>query len=182
MIETAVFILGSLGLIMLSRRALARTSSHGFPRFFAFEVLLGLVMLNARKWFINPLSLQQIISWALLLLAAYLATHSFFLLYTYGALDTGSEEADRLGLEKTTRLVTHGPYRYIRHPLYTSLLCLAWGVFMKQINLQTGLLVTIISTALCLTAVYEERENVNIFGENYLAYMRRTKRFIPFVI
>ncbi|MCK7540462.1 MAG: hypothetical protein MZV63_61010 [Marinilabiliales bacterium] len=34
--------------------------------------------------------------------------------------------------EKTTELVTSGIYRYIRHPMYSSLLLLAWGIWLKQ--------------------------------------------------
>ena len=40
-------------------------------------------------------------------------------------------EPQLLGFEKTTALVTSGIYAYIRHPLYSSLLLLAWGVFFK---------------------------------------------------
>jgi hypothetical protein len=40
--------------------------------------------------------------------------------------------APLLYFEKTTQLVTTGVFKYIRHPLYSSLLLLAWGVFFKH--------------------------------------------------
>jgi protein-S-isoprenylcysteine O-methyltransferase Ste14 len=43
-------------------------------------------------------------------------------------------------IEKTTILVTTGAYRYIRHPLYSSLLFLAWGIFFKAPSWPGGLL------------------------------------------
>ena len=65
--------------------------------------------------------------------------------------------------------------------MYASLLELAWAVFLKEINLLSGVLAILVSLTLFLTALYEERENLRIFGEEYALYMKTTKRFIPFV-
>ena len=181
MLGQAIFLLGSVGLIILSRHALTDPSSHGFPRFFAFEAILVLVILNAPKWLIEPFSLPQVVSWALLLVSAFLAMHAFWVLNSIGAPDRTIPDANLQTFEKTTNLVTVGPYSYIRHPLYTSLLCLAWGIFLKGIDLVTILLVIIASLTLFLTAVYEERENLRKFGDEYVAYMQHTKRFIPYI-
>jgi protein-S-isoprenylcysteine O-methyltransferase Ste14 len=181
MLELVIFLLGSLGFVILSRHALIEHQSHGFPRFFAFEAILGLVVLNARNWFTQPFSLPQVVSWILLLDAAILAIYAFRVLRNYGSPDSSIHDASQMGFEKTTRLVTEGPYRFIRHPLYASLLFLAWGVFLKQVNLVSTLLVIIASLALFLTSVYEERENLIKFGNEYVTYMQHTKRFIPFI-
>jgi protein-S-isoprenylcysteine O-methyltransferase Ste14 len=181
MVESIIFVLGSLGFILLSRQALIRPYSHGFPRFFAFEALLGLAVVNAPSWFIRPFSIPQVISWALLVLATYLAGCAIWALRKHGAVDPRLSDPKRVGMEKTTQLVTTGPYRSMRHPMYTSLLCLGCGIFLKQINLISALLVFIICLTVFLTAVYEEKENLEIFGEEYANYMRKTWRFIPFV-
>ena len=110
-----------------------------------------------------------------------MAVHAFYTLHMFGQADASIEDASRLGLEKTTHLVTNGPYRYIRHPLYASLLCFALGVFMKQIGLKSILLLILVSLALYLTAQFEERENRHNFGEGYAEYMQLTRRFIPFL-
>ena len=181
MIELIIFGLGSVGVIYLSRQSLSIPYSHGLPRFFAFEALLGLVVLNAHRWFYQPFSLPQIVSWALLLDALALVIHSIWTLRTYGEVNRNIQDASRLTFEKTTRLVTRGPYQFIRHPMYASLILLAWGVFLKEISLMSGTLVLLVNLALFLTAIYEERENVRFFGEEYTAYMHKTKRFIPFI-
>ncbi|MFZ1976565.1 MAG: isoprenylcysteine carboxylmethyltransferase family protein [Bacteroidota bacterium] len=85
-----------------------------------------------------------------------------------------------LEFEKTSTLVTSGIYRYIRHPLYASLLFLAWGAFLKDI---TWFSISLTATAtLCLgaTAKADEAECVRSFGTSYKEYMSRTKMFIPF--
>ena len=167
--------------MLLSRHALTKPTSHGFPRFFAFEAILGLVILNAPMWFINPFSLSQLVSWVLLLVSVLLAVKSFWILRQSGMPDQSIQDARRLGFEKTTRLITEGPYHFIRHPLYASLLCLAWGICLKHLTILSGFLVALVSLALYITAVLEERENLRIFGKEYLVYMHKTKRFIPFL-
>jgi len=181
MVELVVFMTGSLGIILLSRQSITRPYSHGFPRFFAFEALLGLVVLNARNWIVRPFSLTQIISWILLLIAAYLVIHAIRTFRINGAINHNIQDSSRMAWEKTTQIVTQGPYRFIRHPMYASLLCLAWGICLKQLNLMSVLLAIVVSMSLFLTAVYEERENLNLFGDEYAKYMQHTKRFIPFV-
>ena len=181
MVELIVFVLGSLGIIILSRHSLSNPRSHGFARFFAFEAILGLVALNARLWIDQPFSLRQIISWILLLISLALAVHGFQLLRKLGKPDRLIQDDSRLAVEKTTHLVTSGAYRYIRHPLYASLLYLAWGVMLKHITVWSVLLALVATVALYATARLEEQENLRNFGSEYADYMRHTKRFIPFV-
>jgi protein-S-isoprenylcysteine O-methyltransferase Ste14 len=176
-----VFFLGSVGIFIISRHALAEKTSHGFPRFFAFEAILGLVVLNAPHWFSQPFSLIQIVSWVFLLGAAFLVIYAVLVLRAHGAQDKSIQDDRQLPFEKTTHLVTKGPYRFIRHPMYASLLYLAWGVFLKQVTLITILLLVLICLTLFLTAVYEERENLAKFGDEYTSYMLRTKRFFPYI-
>lgn len=176
-----IFVVGSIGFIILTLRAVKSPLSHGLPRFFAFEAILGLVVLNAPGWWIQPFSLRQIVSWTLLLDSIFLSVHAIWVLRRYGKPDESIRDTGRLAFEKTTRLVTQGPYRFIRHPMYASLLCLVWGIFLKRVNLVSALLVLIASLTLFLTALYEEQENLGVFGDEYAIYMQQTKRFIPFV-
>ena len=169
----AIFAIGSMAVLGLSWNSLRDRRSHGFYRFFAFACLLALIVLNLNGWFASPFSTRQIASWVLLTASLPLAVHGFHLLRRLGE--------PRQGIEQTTRLVRRGAYRYIRHPLYASLLLLSWGVFLKGITLLTGVLVLVISAVLVATAKAEEKKNVQAFGNEYLAYAETTKMFIPFV-
>jgi protein-S-isoprenylcysteine O-methyltransferase Ste14 len=181
LVHLVIFLVGSTGLVYLSRHALADPHQHGFPRFFAFEAILGLVVLNVGEWLVNPLSFVQLISWVLLIISAVLVISAVMALRQFGKADTTMDDPNRLAFEKTTQLVNQGPYRYIRHPMYASLLFLAWGVFLKDITILTFCLVGITTAMLYLTAVLEEVENRAYFGDRYKKYMRQTKRFIPFL-
>ena len=73
-------------------------------------------------------------------------------------------------------------YRFIRHPMYASVLALVWGVFLKGTSAIGLGLALGASGFLVATAVAEERgENLARFGAAYAAYMRTTRRFVPFL-
>jgi protein-S-isoprenylcysteine O-methyltransferase Ste14 len=86
-----------------------------------------------------------------------------------------------LSFEKTTELVTEGVYRYIRHPMYSALLFLSWGAFLKHPTMITVCLIVCSTLFLTNTAKREERENINYFGIAYQEYMKSTNMFIPFI-
>ncbi len=84
--------------------------------------------------------------------------------------------------ENTESLVTTGVYRYIRHPMYSSLLFLAWGALLKSVSISTLVLAGVATLAMVTTAKAEEAEKVDRFGQEYQDYMKRTRRFVPFVL
>lgn len=168
------FVTTSLVIIFLSRNSLRKPSSHGFFRFFAFEFMLILILLNAEHWLREPFSARQVFSWLLLLSSLVLAIHGFYLLRVTGR--------PKGGIENTSVLVKRGAYRYIRHPLYSSLLLFGWGVFLKDPSFLCAILTVAASTFLVVTAKVEEGENIQKFGDDYVAYMKETKMFIPFLI
>ena len=86
-----------------------------------------------------------------------------------------------VAFEKTTALITTGIYAYIRHPLYSSLLLLAWGIYFKAPSLPGVLLAVVTTTFLSATARADEGECIQFFGTEYQDYMQKTKRFIPFL-
>ena len=182
MLQLVLFMVGSAVLAWISRAALRQPRSHGFYRFFAWEAILALLVLNMPFWFEDRYAPHQLISWALLFASIGIVVAGITLLRRHGKPDQARDDAELFAFEKTSTLVTAGIFRYIRHPLYTSLLLLAWGVFFKQISLP-GLLCTLTATLLLwLTACRDEEECVTHFGEPYRQYMRRSKRFIPFVL
>ena len=101
---------------------------------------------------------------------------------TIGKPKTDREENSLYEFEKTTQLVDQGIFKYIRHPLYSSLLFLTWGIFLKNTTSLLFLVAFISSVFLLLTALADEKECIRFFGVQYTDYMKRSKRFIPFLI
>lgn len=169
-----IFIVGTIAISIFTWQFSVKAKRlHGIPRFFAFESILLLVLLNSPVWFENPLEWNQIVSWSLLTVSLFLAIQAFILLYIIG-----KPQGD---FENTTKIVIVGAYRYIRHPLYASLLWLGTGVFVKNITFITAALALINFLALIATATQEENEMLGRFGEEYTTYRQKTKMFIPFV-
>jgi protein-S-isoprenylcysteine O-methyltransferase Ste14 len=180
-LKLIIFVAASAVVVYISRFSLRGLRTHGFYRFFAWEAILILALLNVDYWFYKPLTLPQVISWPLLFISLYLVIHGFRLLRKIGKPDDRRDGVSLIGVEKTTVLVTGGAYNYIRHPLYSSLLFLAWGVFFKSPT-WTGAVLAVAATAfLAATARIEESENLKYFGGAYGDYMKRTKMFLPFV-
>jgi protein-S-isoprenylcysteine O-methyltransferase Ste14 len=78
-------------------------------------------------------------------------------------------------------LVTTGPYRYIRHPIYAAILYFFWAGIAAHPSLVTvaiGLLATALTA---VRIVAEEKLLVTTYPE-YGAYARATKRVVPFVL
>ena len=99
------------------------------------------------------------------------------LLWAFHSL--GHNLTDTVVTRRSATLVTHGPYRWLRHPLY-----LATGMAVIALALVTanGFL-AIIGTAAFLVLVartsIEEKKLIDRFGDGYVQYMRRTGRFLP---
>jgi protein-S-isoprenylcysteine O-methyltransferase Ste14 len=181
-IKLILLVFGTIGIVWVSRSSLRDVRSHGFYRFFAWETILILFVFNVNYWFRNPFSLRQIVAWTLLIVSLLLIILGVQSLRRKGVISPERADPALVGIEKTTELVTSGVYGYIRHPFYSSLLFLAWGIFFKRITWVGLLLAALATVFLFLTARREESENIEFFGEKYQAYMTGTKMFIPFVL
>jgi protein-S-isoprenylcysteine O-methyltransferase Ste14 len=80
---------------------------------------------------------------------------------------------------KEHKLVTHGPYRWVRHPLYTvgSSMFIAFG--MMADNWFIALLGILAFIGMAARTPKEEANLIEKFGDEYREYMHRTGRFLP---
>jgi protein-S-isoprenylcysteine O-methyltransferase Ste14 len=78
-------------------------------------------------------------------------------------------------------LVTSGPYRFVRHPIYTGLLSALLGTALAT-SLVGLIVVVILGGYFYYSASVEERNLIATFPVAYPAYQSRTKMLIPFVL
>jgi len=78
-------------------------------------------------------------------------------------------------------LVTHGPYRYWRHPIYAAILYFVWAGVPSHPTWQAAAGAGFISVCLVARMLCEESFLREEFP-GYAAYARQTKRVIPFVV
>ena len=181
-VKIIAFAVISTFFVYVSRGSLRAPDSHGFHRFFAWEIILLLFLWNVDSWFRNPLAWYQLISWFLLIVCCIPLILGVQSLVAQGKpAEKRETEPQLLGFEKTTVLVTAGIYHYIRHPLYSSLVFLAWGIFFKLPSVPGGALVLLATAFLIATAMADEAECIRFFGPAYEAYRKQTKMFVPFL-
>ena len=174
LLRLAIFFAASAAIIQLSWRSLRDSRSHGFYRFFAFELLSALILLNVPVWFRDPLSARQLVSWFLGAASIGTAIEGFRLLRVIGRPARTAARSTNLPFENTTTLVTVGAYRFIRHPMYASLLALVWCAYLKNPFAISGIVLALSASGfLIATSVAEEKENLVSFGEVYAAYIDR---------
>lgn len=177
-----LFVAGSLVLLAMSWRSMRRPGSHGVPRWLAWEGILALLVINGPVWFDDRYTLHQLVSWCLLMGSLAVLVVGLYQLKTRGRPQAGSRDDGSLyAFEQTTQLVDSGIYAWIRHPMYLSLMLLAWGVAAKGFGLLTLVLALLVSLFLYLTARQDEKECLQHFGSLYADYMQRSRRFLPFV-
>ena len=101
---------------------------------------------------------------------------SFWARFTIGRNWSGN-----ITLKKEHKLVQHGPYRWVRHPIYTGLILMLFGTVLVL-----GRVAGLISLALALVSFWiklqdEETLMLQHFPNQYPAYQQRVKCLIPFV-
>jgi protein-S-isoprenylcysteine O-methyltransferase Ste14 len=171
-----VFFLGALVIAGFSWRSFSTIRSYRFFRFLAVVALWAVTAINLPWWSLDFSSAMQIISWVLILGFLALAIWGFLLLQTSGSSTTKNPPP---GFARTSHLVTTGPFRHIRHPLYASFILFGWGEALMSGKF-FGIFFALLVTALFyLTALLEEEENLDRFGAEYAEYMTTTRMFVP---
>ncbi len=87
-----------------------------------------------------------------------------------------------VALHPGQRVVESGPYRLIRHPSYTGSLVTLFGMCLAMANWLSLLGMIPVALGYWYRIRVEERALVEGLGEQYRAYVRRTKRIIPYIV
>ena len=94
----------------------------------------------------------------------------------------GNNLSVRIKIKDGQRLVTNGPYRWIRHPMYTAFYILHVAAFLLTANWFIGLTWMVgLTVNILLRVSREEAMLISRFGSEYSLYMERTGRFVPII-
>ena len=83
-------------------------------------------------------------------------------------------------IKPSSSLQTSGPYRWIRHPMYSALLLVMLVLVLEDFTYWRGAVWLILSLGLVLKLEYEEQLLVNKFPE-YRGYQSKTSKLIPWI-
>lgn len=99
----------------------------------------------------------------------------------WGPIHLGQQYSFNLTLQEGHKLITDGPFSYIRHPRYLGLILWVLGVSFIYLSI-AGLVMTGVLTLLLAWRIYDE-ENLlqQEFGQQWTNYSQQTKRIIPLI-
>lgn len=189
-ILAAVILFTSIGISGYHRRKADRDSGEAVSRkadgtaMMMVIRIFGLVLwFSPLAYLINPgwmawskIGLPDPIRWAGVVLGLLCAGGVYWL---FSSIGTGITPVSATRREH--KLVTHGIYRYIRHPLYTfgSSLFIALGLMADNWFIAlAGILAFIV---MAIRTPKEEANLIEKFGDEYREYMQRTGRFLPWL-
>jgi protein-S-isoprenylcysteine O-methyltransferase Ste14 len=102
------------------------------------------------------------------------------LLFIWSHRALGKNWSPFLEIRKGHNLVTDGPYRYIRHPMYAAIFLIGIGISLLSANWLVALAYLLPVIGMYLFRVSDEEEMmVEQFGDEYRDYMQRTGRLVP---
>lgn len=102
---------------------------------------------------------------------------SLLMYWTLSSL--GKNLTDTVVTRANAKLVTHGPYRWVRHPFYVVAALLMASVTLLTANWLIGLSSVAVLFLLVIRTPKEEQKLIERFGDEYWEYMIRTGRFFP---
>jgi protein-S-isoprenylcysteine O-methyltransferase Ste14 len=94
----------------------------------------------------------------------------------------GSNWSSAVAIKAGQHLVQYGPYAIVRNPIYTGIIFFMFGAALNVGELRGLAGIGLVMITLWHKAKMEERFLSEEFGEEYLAYQKRTNFIIPFII
>ncbi len=91
----------------------------------------------------------------------------------------GKNLTDTVVTRQNAVLVTHGPYRWVRHPFYLCAAILMVAVTGQTANWLIGISSLLVLTLLAIRTPKEEEMLIKRFGDDYRRYIETTGKFIP---
>jgi len=157
------------------RQTLLSALAHRIP------VGLGWILLVYRRW---PPPLNRILTphagWVLVSGAVICMFGLWVTLWARWTL-AGNWSSD-VTFKREHELVSTGPYRFVRHPIYTGLLVMCVGSAIDSGRLPAWLGVVVVGIGFWIKLNQEERLLLRHFPDTYPAYRKRVKALVPFVI
>jgi len=153
-------------------------AAFGTLVFFAEAVLYVPIVLLGFEWILTDSLVQLRFAFdSFVQLAGMFITGFGYSLFVWSVLARG-RYATSWEMSENHKLVTGGPYRYVRHPSYLAYFILFAGLFMILLNIVALIPFIAVPGYVCMTRS-EEELLARRFGEEYRKYQRVTGRFFP---
>lgn len=157
------------------RQSVSSALAHRIP------VGLGWWLLIVPKW-PGPMGRQVIprTVFSQVISAVICVTGLIFTLWARHTL-AGNWSSD-VTFKQNHELIRTGPYRIVRHPIYTGLLVMCLGTAISVCEVRGGVSLLLVTVGFWIKLSQEERLLLRHFPDAYPAYQREVKALVPFII
>lgn len=141
---------------------------------------LAVALLGPGEWFGDSLLQERFVPKNVLVkTAGLLLTLAGLGLACWARFLLGRNWSSEVQIKHDHELIQAGPYRHVRHPIYSGLLLAFLGTAIKVGDWRGLLALAIVAASFLYKLSHEERWLRERFGEPYLAYLHRTRALIP---
>ena len=177
LVFAAIWVIGALS----TKRTVYRETHAQRLRYWLLLVIAYFLLLYGRR-LPYPLNLGIVpnvapTAWAAAVLCVIGLAFAFWARVTLGRNWSGV-----VTLKEGHELVEGGPYRFVRHPIYTGILTMFFATALALGHLAGFAAALLVLASFWIKLRDEERLMLQQFPERYAAYRRRAKRIIPFVL
>jgi len=165
----------------LRTKRTVRSQSSGAQMLYTAILVLGVLMIFAKQSGFPWLDRQLFPVSVPVVLAGFLVVLMGVAFSIWARLILGSNWSNRVAVKENHTLVRTGPYRIVRHPIYSGILVGMLGSAVQRGGIRCFAGVLICGLSFWLKTRAEERFMVQSFGEEYLQYRHRVKALAPFI-
>lgn len=139
------------------------------------EIATVFVVITQLLWNIAKWDLPIMVRWVGLMLFV-----GGVLLSVYSRVVLGDAYSTARNFSKPDHLIQHGPYSYVRHPIYSGTLLMGSG-FELVVASYLFFAVLILGTVIIYFCAKEEEKRLMNWFLEYRDYQKRVKKFVPFI-
>ncbi len=171
----ALFWIYWLASAMSSKRAVVRSSQHIVIRLLILVLVVVLLRSNAFNARTSVVTNVELRSAGLALFVAGLAVA------VWARIHLGRNWGVPMSENADPELVTSGPYRYIRHPIYSGIILAMLGTAMA-VGIVWLIIAVLLGGYFVYSATVEEKTMMRLFPAAYPPYRRSTRMLVPFIL
>jgi protein-S-isoprenylcysteine O-methyltransferase Ste14 len=165
----------------LRTKRTVKSQSSASQILYTIILVIGVYLIFAKQIGLPWLDRQLISVTIPIVLAGLLIVLVGVVFSIWARLMLGSNWSNRVTLKEDHTLVRNGPYRIVRHPIYSGIL---FGMLGSA--LQRGEMRSIVGVVICVLSFWlktraEEEFMVQRFGDEYLQYSQEAKSLVPFI-
>ena len=164
-----------------TKRSVYRESRSQRLRYTLPIVAAYFLLINGGRM-LYPLNLRVVPQTAILAWAGMILCVAGLGFAIWARVVIGRNWSGTVTLKEDHQLIERGPYRLVRHPIYTGILSMFVATAIVLGHLAGSIGVVIVFASFWSKLIREEKVMLNQFPDKYAAYRQRVKRLVPFVL